>query len=451
MARSLILSHSALARWDVKGARAAAFRIAHPSFRPLREMVSEATELVRPAEEPDRLWPIYGVSNRRGVVLNEFRQGAAFRAPQKRIEKDWFFHNPTRANVGSLGRVGDVEADALTSPEYQVWKIDHALLPDFMELLLKLNFFRKQIEFNRVGSVKERLFVDNLLDIVVPVPGAEAQRSIVARYRAAESEALELTRHATALRKAVDVQLMQRLGLDDLAAPTRGKVATIRRSAVERWGVAFNLMSTIGAALEAGHHRVERVGALITKLQYGSSAKADADADADDGLPMIRMGNLVDGELDLSDMKFVALNKRETVALLLEDGDILINRTNSKELVGKCAVYHQLAPHVFASYLMRAQCDRRVIDPDYLALVLNAPVGRRQIDRISRQALGMANINSEEIRALRVPVPPLAEQQRIAAGATEQRSAAAEVLDRANSVRATAVREIEHALLSGEF
>lgn len=449
MARTLTLSRSALARWDVKTARAAAFRLAHPNFRPLREFVSEATELVRPADEPERLWPIYGVSNRRGVILNEFRLGAAFRAPQKRIEKDWFFHNPTRANVGSLGRVGHVEPDALTSPEYQVWKIDRDVLPDFMELLLKLDFFREQIEFNRVGSVKERLFVDNLCDIVVPVPGLDAQRAVVTRFRAMESEATRLIVEAAAIRQSIDAVLLRRLGLHDLNAPSRDKAAIVRLSGAERWGVAFNQMSTIGTALAAGDFAVERLGTMLTALKYGSSAKAEAEEG--EGLPMIRMGNLVDGELDLSDLKYVALAEREAASLLLEDGDIVVNRTNSKELVGKCAVFHAMGAYVFASYLLRARCDRARVDPDYLALALNSPIGRRQIDRISRQALGMANINSEEIRALQVPVPPLSVQSAIAEEAMRHRSAAADILDRTQRFRAKTIQEIEQELLAGRI
>lgn len=448
MGRSLTLSRRDIARWDVKGARGTAFRLAHPHMRPLREVVSEATELVRPSEEPERLWPIYGVSNRRGVILNELRSGSQFKAPQKRIEKDWFFHNPTRANVGSLGRVGDVEPDALTSPEYQVWKIDRDLLPDFMELVLKLGFFREQVEFNRVGSVKERLFVENLRDIVVPVPSAKVQARYVARYAKADGEAEARTREALAIRAGIDGTLLARLGLHDLEAPARGKATVVRRGNAERWGVAFNQMVNIAAALENGHFPVQSLSGLSVELQYGSSAKSDAEDDA--GIPILRMGNLVDGELDVEDLKYVVLSDREAASLILRDGDILINRTNSKELVGKCAVFHAPGTYVFASYLIRARCPPNIVDPDYLALVLNSPVGRRQIDRLSRQALGMANINSDEIRALHVPIPPIDLQRNFAAEAAALRRQVSEMLNAAQQLRAKALNAIEQDLLSGE-
>ena len=130
--RAYIVQWHDLSRWDLKSARAAAFRLAHPSFQPLTNFIEEVTELVYPAHEPEHEWPVFGVNNKDGVVFSHFQKGQAFNSPYKRISKDWFFHNPTRANVGSLGRVPDVPPDAITSPEYQVWRIKHGLLPEFV-------------------------------------------------------------------------------------------------------------------------------------------------------------------------------------------------------------------------------------------------------------------------------------------------------------------------------
>ncbi len=70
----------------------------------------------------------YGVNNKAGVFLSSRSRGRTFNAPYKRIRKDWFFHNPTRCNVGSLGIVPEVPADAITSPEYQVWRLKTGIL-----------------------------------------------------------------------------------------------------------------------------------------------------------------------------------------------------------------------------------------------------------------------------------------------------------------------------------
>jgi type I restriction enzyme, S subunit len=174
---------SQLRRWDFKSSKALAFRLAHPDFRPLGDIVEEATVLVDPRQRPDEEWPVYGVNNRDGVFLNEYREGREFNANQKRIEQNWFFHNPTRANVGSLGRVPNVEDNALTSPEYQVWRLREgsALTADFVEVLIRTPFFLDLVRWHRTGSVKERLFVANLCEIPVPVvPPSEQIRLVTA-------------------------------------------------------------------------------------------------------------------------------------------------------------------------------------------------------------------------------------------------------------------------------
>src|SRR3984893_945892 len=183
--RVYVLKWQNLARWDLKSARAAAFRAAHPCFRPLGEFIEECTELVHPSKKPSHNWPVFGVNNRSGVTLSHLQLGETFNSAYKRIKRDWFFHNPTRANVGSLGRVPDVPADAITSPEYQVWRAKGELDPGYVDVLIQTNFFMEQISYHRVGAVKERLFVQNLLEIPVPVISLPAQRKIVATHEAA--------------------------------------------------------------------------------------------------------------------------------------------------------------------------------------------------------------------------------------------------------------------------
>lgn len=187
--RFFALDFKDLTAWDVKSGRAAGFRLACPSFRPLSDFIDEATELVRPSAEPDKEWPVYGVNNKEGVFLNSYQKGSSFNASYKHIRKDWFFHNPTRCNVGSLGIVPDVPEDAITSPEYQVWRMKpdlaEPLLPGYMACLIQTPFFLDLVEFNRVGAVKQRMYTENLMQIRIPyLPVQEQQRYADARQKA---------------------------------------------------------------------------------------------------------------------------------------------------------------------------------------------------------------------------------------------------------------------------
>jgi type I restriction enzyme S subunit len=95
---------------------------------------------------------------------------------------------------------------------------------------------------------------------------------------------------------------------------------------------------------------VVKLGKHLSFVQYGSSALAKAEPP---GVAMLRMNNLQDDGWDLSDLKYIQLSDKEVENLRLIPGDILFNRTNSKELVGKCAVFRESGDWVFASYLIR--------------------------------------------------------------------------------------------------
>lgn len=170
-------------QWDVKAGRAAAFITANPDFIRLGDYTEECTETVKPWDQPEKEWLIYGVNNKEGIFLSSMQVGKEFNAPYKKIEKDWFFHNPTRANVGSLGIVPEVPDDAITSPEYQVWRLNGGFLPEFMALMLRTDYFLALVAFNRVGGVKQRMYYANLAEIRLPEIPVDIQKRIANQRR----------------------------------------------------------------------------------------------------------------------------------------------------------------------------------------------------------------------------------------------------------------------------
>lgn len=193
---------------DIKSARAAAYRIDNPSCRCLEEFAEEATEIVKPWEQPEKDWPVYGVNNKEGVFFSHFQQGKDFNAPYKRIHKDWFFHNPTRSSVGSLGIVPEVPDDAITSPEYQVWRVTKDLLPGYVATLIATPFFIELIQVHRVGAVKQRLYVENLLQIPIPYIAEQSQRRIVAERERAMQLVAEAKANLNAAKSDVEAMIL---------------------------------------------------------------------------------------------------------------------------------------------------------------------------------------------------------------------------------------------------
>ena len=149
---------------------------------------------------------------------------------------------------------------------------------------------------------------------------------------------------------------------------------------------------------------------LTIEQKYGSSSKTDGDAT---GVPILRMGNIQDGELDFSSLKYLPVNHDEFPKLHLQDGDLLFNRTNSPELVGKAAVYRsQITPCSFASYLISVRFSDRYA-PELAAAFINSAHGKRWIKSVVVQQVGQANVNGSKLSALAIPVPAFEEQEEI--------------------------------------
>ncbi len=209
-------SFSQAPQWDVKAGRAAVFKEANPSFIRLGDYIEECADMIKPWEFPEKVWTIYGVNNKGGVFLSTEQETKVFNSAYKRIEKDWFFHNPTRANVGSLGIVPKVPEDAITSPEYQVWKIIDGFEPEFMDLLLQTEYFLTLVSFNRVGGVKQRMYYANLAEIRLPIISIEIQRKYVARKTELEQLQASSKERLLEVRKQVEKLILGTLSVKDL-------------------------------------------------------------------------------------------------------------------------------------------------------------------------------------------------------------------------------------------
>jgi type I restriction enzyme S subunit len=112
-------------------------------------------------------------------------------------------------------------------------------------------------------------------------------------------------------------------------------------------------------------------------------------------------------------LKYLSASHDEFPDLLLQDGDVLFNRTNSPELVGKTAVYRDTGcPTSFASYLIRLRTFG-VYLPELLAAYINSPFGREWVAGAASQQVGQANVNGSKLKGLGVPLMPMPEQLRL--------------------------------------
>lgn len=147
---------------------------------------------------------------------------------------------------------------------------------------------------------------------------------------------------------------------------------------------------------------------IVADVRYGSSRPA-----VDNGkYPYLRMNNITyDGELDLSDIKRIDVPDNELDKCTVRRGDVLFNRTNSKELVGKSCVYNRDEMMVLAGFVIRVRVTDRVL-PEYLVAFLNTDFSKQMLFWMCKTAIGQANINAQEMQNIGLYLPPIEQQQQ---------------------------------------
>jgi len=138
---------------------------------------------------------------------------------------------------------------------------------------------------------------------------------------------------------------------------------------------------------------------------------------------MLRMMDLSDGLATDENLCSVDLSDEDFGRYRLERGDVLFNRTNSHDLVGRTGVYRLAGDHVFASYLVRLKTDPTALLPDYLSAFLNAPPGRRQVMRFATRGVSQTNVNVSNLRNALIPLPSIDYQQAVVEHMEDLRSA----------------------------
>ncbi|VVP33785.1 hypothetical protein PS865_04503 [Pseudomonas fluorescens] len=159
---------------------------------------------------------------------------------------------------------------------------------------------------------------------------------------------------------------------------------------------------------------------LVDTANYGSSEKA---SETEGEFPMLRMGNITySGAIDFSGLKYVDLSKKDQPKYLVEKGDLLFNRTNSKELVGKTAVYDRDDVAAIAGYLIRVRMNEKG-NSYYVSGYLNSTHGKSTLQNMCKSIVGMAKINAQEMQNIQILLPPIEIQNKYAAifQATKQR------------------------------
>jgi len=158
----------------------------------------------------------------------------------------------------------------------------------------------------------------------------------------------------------------------------------------------------------------KKIGEILERSQYGISVSMNEE---NQGFPIYRMNEIHNMLCDNSVTKCADIPKEEAEQFILKNSDVLFNRTNSYEFVGRTGIFYKNSsntqPHIFASYLVRITPIQSIILPEFLAVFLNTKIARQEIYKRARQSINQTNVNPEELKEIEIPILKIEIQQII--------------------------------------
>lgn len=268
---------------------------------------------------------------------------------------------------------------------------ENKVIPDWVHIyFIKLQQFGyfSQICSRHVGQAGIRN--DQILKIQIPLPPLPEQRRI-ATILTTVDDAIQKSQQAIAETERFKAAVMQELMTKGIGHSEFKDDPYIGRVPKE-WDC-------------------KEIGNLLQTCQYGLSITGQ-----ESGLyPIIRMANLTNGSIDINNLQYVDLDDVTLEKYRLNKGDILFNRTNSTDLVGKTSIFALSGHYVFASYIIRLIIDKEKIHPEYLNYLMNSRNMQKRWRMLATPAASQSNINASAMKKIKIPLPRYTEQQKIAA------------------------------------
>lgn len=303
-------------------------------------------------------------------------------------------------------------SDLVCSTHYQPYKIDDSKInPKYLVLVIRSNGFKDFLSFLRADGIKNEATYDFIGGLQIPLPSIEEQNRIVLDYDKKTQMAEQQEQQSKLLVKKIEKYLFDELGLEIDTESTKKTfgLKLIQFKNIERWAVDYLSKFSKMSFLFKGKYQPVKFKEIILGYQYGLSEKAEKE---NIGIPMLRMNNIFNSELELNNLKYIKKDS-SLKKYILNKGDLLFNRTNSKELVGKTAIFDSNDEFTFASYLIRVVIDPNLANNNFINSLFNSTILQIQKDMVSRQITGQANINAQEMKEFLFPLPPLQKQKKI--------------------------------------
>ena len=281
--------------------------------------------------------------------------------------------------AGAIGRVAIVTEEMLPANTNQALAIirianEQVYLP-YIRLILTSPIVIEQFEKKKQGVAQLNLSLKDINEISIPLPSKEKQIELAELFDKIDGVIAKRKTEISVLDDLIKARFVEMFG-DPIKNPKGWEVVTI--------------------------------GDVVTEVRYGTSKPAVEGGK----YPYLRMNNLtVDGHLDLNDLKYIDISDDEIEKCVVRKGDVLFNRTNSIELVGKTAVFDLSEDMVIAGYIIRVRLNERLL-PEILSQYMNLEALKDILRSMAKGAVNQANINAQELQNIKVYVPDMELQKQ---------------------------------------
>ena len=347
-------------------------------------------------------------------------------------------------SVGSLGRSCVYEGGLNICFQRSVSVIHTLIFNYYLKYCLDSAYIQQKIVREATGTAQKGFYLNQLALLLIPIPPIKEQHRIVSKYLETvqmqkeyykTNETLDVlnSRFPATLKKsilqyAVQGKLVPQDPADEPASVLLKRIHTEKEQLVKEGKIKRDKHESVIFRRDNSYYEkvdgIERciddelpfeipdswewttIGTTCINIQYGSSRKSESTGT----MAVLRMGNIQNGRIDTQKLVYTS-DKEEIAHYPLEYNDLLFNRTNSKELVGKTAIYKSEVPAIYAGYLIRIT---PLIDSDYLNYVMQTQFYWVYCQNVRSDAIGQSNINAEKLKNFIYPLPPLHEQKRIA-------------------------------------
>lgn len=258
----------------------------------------------------------------------------------------------------------------------------------YMYYLYKTVFIDNQIHSMSAGTTVDTYTIINAKNTIIPLPPLSEQQRIVERI---EELFAKLDEAKERLQEAADSFAVRKAAI--LHKAFTGELT-------QQW------RRENGVSDESWEEKT--IGEICSSLKYGTSKKSSDDGE----VVVLRMGNLQNGEIDWSNLAYTS-DEEDIKKYLLKSGDVLFNRTNSPELVGKTSIYRGEMPAIYAGYLIKLDYEKNIVVGDYLNYYLNSSKAKEYYMQVKTDGVSQSNINAKKIGEFEIPLPTLSEQHEI--------------------------------------